>query len=189
MTPNQIREAAHFLMEARAARRREPDLPEALRPNTEAEATAIGAQILAENTKPVVGWKIGATAAAAQQAMGLSGPFVGFLTEDMLDRNGVTYKHAELLGPIVESEYAFRMGKNLPPRKEPYSRAEVENAVGSLIIGFEIPERRLGDNHSLGALGSISDHGGTGRYVIGAEFEDWQDKDCTETEVVLTYSG
>jgi 2-keto-4-pentenoate hydratase len=189
MTPNQIREAAEFLMAARAARRREPNLPEALRPKTEAEATAIGGYIMAANTKPIVGWKIGATADAAQKAMGLAGPFVGCLTADMIDGNDVTYKHADLMGPIVESEYAFRMNADLPPKAEAYTRAEVEATVGSLIIGFEIPERRLADDHTLGAYGSLSDHGGTGRYVIGAEFTDWQDKDCANTEVVLTYSG
>tara|TARA_R110002096_G_scaffold124357_1_gene268980 strand:- start:714 stop:1496 length:783 start_codon:yes stop_codon:yes gene_type:complete len=189
MTPNKIREAAQFLMKARSAHKREADLPEALRPKTEAEAGAIWSAILAANEQPIVGWKIGATAAAAQKAMGLSGPFVGFLTEDMLDKNGVTYTHADMLGPIVESEYAFRMSADLPPKAGPYTRTEVEAAVGSLIVGFEIPGRRLGDNHSLGALGSISDHGGTGRYVIGHEFTDWKGKDCADTEVVLTYSG
>ncbi len=189
MTPNQIREAAQFLMDAAAARKRVDDLPDGLKPQTEAEAQAIWSAILAANTKPIVGWKIGATAAAAQQAMGLSGPFVGFLTEDMIDQNGVTYQHADMLGPIVESEYAFRMAADLPPKAEAYSRAEVEAAVGSLIVGFEIPERRLGDKHSLGALGSISDHGGTGRFVIGDEFTDWQGKDCADTEVALTFSG
>ncbi len=189
MTPDQIRQAAQFLMDANAARRREPDLPDALKPKTEAEGAAIWSHILSCNTKPIVGWKIGATTAAAQKAMGLSGPFVGFLTADMIDQNGVTYRYADMLGPIVESEYAFRMAADLPPRKEPYTRAEVEAAVGSLIIGFEIPERRLGDKHSLGALGSLSDHGGTGRYVIGHEFTDWQTRDCADTEVSLTFSG
>lgn len=189
MTPNQIREAAQFLMDAAAARKRVDDLPDDLKPQTEADGQAIWSAILAANTKPIVGWKIGATAQAAQQAMGLSGPFVGFLTEDMIDQNGVTYQHADMLGPIVESEYAFRMAADLPPKAKPYSRAEVEAAVGSLIVGFEIPERRLGDKHSLGALGSISDHGGTGRFVIGREFTDWQGKDCADTEVVLTFSG
>ena len=189
MTPNQIREAAEFLMKAAAARKRVDNLPEGLRPATEAEGAAIWAYILGVNSKPIVGWKIGATADAAQQAMGLSGPFVGFLTEDMIDQNNVTYQYKDMLGPIVESEYAFRMNADLPPKAEPYTRAEVEAAVGSLIIGFEIPERRLGNNHNLGALGSISDHGGTGRFVIGHEFTDWKGKDCADTEVVLTFSG
>lgn len=189
MTPNQIREAASFLMSAAAGRRREADLPDRCKPQTEAEAAAIWSFILSSNEKPIVGWKIGATAAAAQKAMGLSGPFVGFITEDMIDQNGVTYQYADMLGPIVESEYAFRMSADLPPKNEPYTRAEVEAAVGSLIVGFELPERRLGDNHQLGALGSVSDHGGTGRFVIGHEFEDWKDKDCADTEVVLTFSG
>lgn len=189
MTPNQIREAAKFLKDAAAARKRVDNLPEGLRPATEAEGAAIWAQILSENTAPIVGWKIGATADAAQKAMGLSGPFVGFLTQDMIDENGVTYQYKDMLGPIVESEYAFRMSADLPPKAEPYTRAEVEAAVGSLIVGFEIPERRLGDNHDLGALGSLSDHGGTGRFVIGHEFTDWKGKDCADTEVVLTFSG
>lgn len=189
MTPNQIREAAQFLMDARAARRRVENLPEGLRPATESEGQAIWSYILSQNTKPIAGWKIGATAAAAQQAMGLSGPFVGFITADTVDQNGVTYQYKDMLGPIVESEYAFRMSADLPPRKEPYTRAEIEAAVGSLIVGFEIPERRLGDNHNLGALGSLSDHGGTGRFVIGHEYTDWQGRDCAETEVVLTFSG
>ena len=189
MKPDQTRQAAQFLMDARVGHRREPDLPEALRPKTEAEAGAIWSAILDANTQPIVGWKIGATADAAQKAMGLAGPFVGFLTADMIDKNGVTYQHADMLGPIVESEYAFRMSADLPPKAEPYTRAEVEAAVGSLIVGFEIPERRLADGHSMGALGSLSDHGGTGRYVIGHEFTDWKGKDCANTEVVLTYSG
>ena len=189
MTPNDIRAAAKFLKDAAAARTRVDNLPEGLRPKTEAEGAAIWAQILSENTKPIVGWKIGATAAAAQQAMGLSGPFVGFITEDMIDQNGVTYQYADMLGPIVESEYAFRMSADLPPKAEPYTRAEVEAAVGSLIVGIEIPERRLGDNHDLGALGSLSDHGGTGRFVLGHEYADWQGRDCADTEVVLTFSG
>ncbi len=189
MTPNEIRQAAKFLKDAAAARKRVGNLPEGLRPATEAEGGAIWAQILSENSQPIVGWKIGATADAAQKAMGLSGPFVGFLTADMIDQNNVTYQYKDMLGPIVESEYAFRMSADLPPKAEPYTRAEVEAAVGSLIIGFEIPERRLGDNHSLGALGSLSDHGGTGRFVIGHNFTDWQGKDCANTEVVLTFSG
>lgn len=189
MTPNQIREAAQFLMDANKARKRVDNLPEGLRPTTEAEGAAIWAYILGQNTKPIVGWKIGATADAAQKAMGLSGPFVGFLTADMIDQNNVTYQYKDMLGPIVESEYAFRMSADLPPKKTPYTRAEVEAAVGSLIVGFEIPERRLGDNHNLGALGSLSDHGGTGRFVVGHEFTDWKGKDCANTEVVLTFSG
>ena len=189
MTPNQIREAAQFLMNANKARKRVDNLPEGLRPATEAEGAVIWAYNLGQNTKPIFGWKIGATADAAQKAMGLSGPFVGFLTEDMIDQNNVTYQYKDMLGPIVESEYAFRMSADLPPKKTPYTRAEVEAAVGSLIVGFEIPERRLGDNHNLGALGSLSDHGGTGRFVVGHEFTDWKGKDCADTEVVLTFSG
>jgi len=189
MTPAAIRAAAEFLTSARTLRRRQADLPEHLRPQTEAEATAIGAYIIQHTSTPIVGWKIGATGTAAQRAMDLADPFVGCITGDMIDPNGVSYTFAEMMGPIVESEYAFRMAADLAPRAEPYTRAEAEAAVGSLIVGFEIPEKRLQDGHSLGALALLADHGGVGRFVIGHEFADWQALDCAQTEVALTFSG
>src|SRR5690606_40420951 len=65
------------------------------------------------------------------------------------------------------AEYAFFLDKDLPPREEEYSRAEVEDAVQDMHIAIEIPESRLVEDHGLGALGVVADHGGVGRYVIG----------------------
>ena len=182
--------AAAFLREAFAARRREPTIPAEFAPADEAEATAVWEAILAREDRPIVGWKIGATAAGAQKAMGLSGPFVGHICGGMVDEGTeIPYRFSEMLGPIYESEYAFRLGADLPARGTPYTRAEVEAAIGSLIAGIEVPERRLADDHGLGALASVADHGGVGRYIIGREFADWRGIDCVNQEVVLTFNG
>lgn len=189
MTPEQCDQAAAFLMAAWAARRREPNLPEGLRPADEAEAAAINAAIHRRNTKPIAGWKIGATGPGPQKALGLGGPFTGFIPADCIDRDGVTYRFADMLRPVVESEYAFRIGRDLPPRAEPYRRAEIEDAISSLVVGIEIPESRLGNDHGLGAIATVADHGGTGRYVLGREVADWRGVDCVDQDVVLTFDG
>ncbi len=182
--------AAAFLREARLGGRREPAIPEACAPRDEAEATAVWRALHAMEDRRIVGWKIGATAAAAQQAMGLAGPFAGHICEGMVDEGPETeYRFADLLGPIYESEYAFRLSAGLPAREEPYSREEVEAAIGSLITGIEIPERRLADDHPHGALGTVADHGGTGRFIIAREFEDWRSIDCVDQDVTLTFNG
>ena len=146
--------AAAFLREARLAGRREPAIPEACAPRDEDEAKAVWQALHAIEDRRIVGWKIGATATAAQQAMGLSGPFAGHICEGMVDEGAeIDYRFADLLGPIYESEYGFRLSADLPARAEPYSREEVEAAIGSLIAGIELPERRLADDQPLGPIG------------------------------------
>ncbi len=182
--------AAAFLREARLAGRREPAIPDACAPGNEAEAEAVWRALHAMEDRTILGWKIGATATAAQQALGVSGPFIGHICEGMVDEGAeIDYRFADLLGPIYESEYGFRLAADLPARAEVYSREEVEAAIGSLIAGIEIPERRLADDHPHGALGSIADHGGTGRYIVAHEFEDWRGIDCVDEEVSLTFNG
>ena len=182
--------AAAFLREARLAGRREPAIPEGCAPRDEAEAGAVWQALHAMEDRKILGWKIGATSAAAQQALGVAGPFAGHICEGMVDEGAeIDYRFADLLGPIYESEYGFRLLRRPAGAPEPYSREEVEAAIGSLIAGIEIPERRLADGHPHGALGSIADHGGTGRYIAAREFEDWRGIDCVDREVVLTFNG
>ena len=189
MTPEQCDQAAVLLMAAGAARRREPSLPDGLRPSNEAQAAAINEAIHRRNTKPIAGWKIGATGPGPQKALGLTGPFTGFIPAEGIDRNNVVYRYADMMRPVVESEYALRIGRDLPPRAEPYSRAEIEDAITSLIIGFEIPESRLGNDHGLGPLPTVANHDGPGRIVNGRECADWRGIDCVNQPVVLTFDG
>jgi len=106
-------------MAAWAARRREPTLPDGLRPADEAQAAAINEAIHRRNAQPIAGWKIGATGPGPQKALGLSAPFTGFIPAEGIDANDVVYRFADMMRPVVESEYALRIGRDLPPRAEP----------------------------------------------------------------------
>ena len=189
MGENKAAEAAKLLMDAWEAGAPIPDLPKSCAPADEAEAIAINDAIIAANTHDIGGWKIGATGAAPQKALGLSQPFIGFIRAANVDTGATTYAFADLNRPIIESEYAYRLKQDLPARDAEYTRDEVEAAIGSLIIGMEVPLSRLGPDHGLGPLALVADHGGTGRFVIGAEYEDWKGIDAVNQDVVLTFDA
>jgi len=189
MGDNKAATAAKLLMDAWEAGSPIPGLPKDCTPANEAEAIAINDAIIAANTAKIGGWKIGATGAAPQKALGLSQPFVGYIRAANVDTGATTYTFADLNRPIIESEYAYRLKADLPAREKDYTRAEIEAAIGSLIIGMEVPLSRLGPDHGLGPLALVADHGGTGRFVIGAEYDDWKSIDTVKQDVVLTFDA
>ena len=189
MAASKAEDAARMLMDAWEAGEVLPDLPDAFAPKSEAEAIAIGDVIMAAMTHPIGGWKIGATGEAPQKALGLSQPFVGAIRQANVLDGPAEFAFSDLNRAIVESEYAYRLKADLPASGAPYTREQVEAAVGSLIVGIEMPLSRLSADNSLGALALVADHGGTGYYIIGAEIEDWRSVDAVNTMVTLTFDG
>ncbi len=58
-----------------------------------------------------LGWKVGFNAPAAQEALGLDGPIVGYLTNTTLLPDGATVSLDGFTGtPLVEKEIAVRIG-------------------------------------------------------------------------------
>lgn len=189
MADTKALDAARLLMSAWEDGAPLAALPKSCAPQNEAEAIAINDAILAEQTIDIGGWKIGATADAAQKAMGLTQPFIGAIRAENVLPSPARFAFADLNRPIVESEYAYRLKADLPARGAEYSRDEVEAAIGAIIVGMEVPLSRLGADNGLGPIGLVADHGGTGYYVIGAEYEDWRDVDAVGTEVALSFDG
>ncbi len=187
MTPENVARAADALAAAARDRKR-ISLDGDLRPAAEKDAVAICERLIA-GTKEIGGWKMGAADPAARAKLGIELPFIGAIPSSALDRSPATYRFADMMRPVVESEYAFRMGRDLPRRDKPYTRAEIEDAVEALVIGIEVPESRLADGHGLGGLGAVTDHGGVGRYVLGESFRDWRGIDLIGQPVVLTIAG
>jgi len=189
MAKDTAAEAARVLMQAWEDGEVLAGLPGGLAPKTEAEASAISDAIMAANPHEIGGWKIGATGEGPQKALGLTQPFVGAIRAANVVENGASFPAADLNRPVIESEYAYRLKSDLPAKGAPYDRAAVEAAIGSLLIGIEMPLSRLSADSGLGALGTVADHGGTGYYIVGPEFEDWRSIDAVDTEVVLTFDG
>lgn len=188
MSDDTIEQAASFLMESGRMRQRR-NLPDALRPTNEADAVAICEAIWRRTGGDPAGWKIGAADPKARAAMGLTQPFLGRIEASGIHKGDSVFPFAEMMRPIVESEYGYRLGRDLPPRDQGYSRAEVEDAVSELLIGVEVPESRLGEDHGLAGLGSACDNGASSAYVEGKAFSDWRNIDLLGHDVVLYING
>jgi 2-keto-4-pentenoate hydratase len=79
---------------------------------------------------------------------------------------------------VAELEFAFRMGKDLVPREEPYSQDEVLASVASLHPAIELPDSRFMHFESVGLAQLVADNACAHRFVLGpVAQQDWHSLD------------
>nr|WP_284145304.1 fumarylacetoacetate hydrolase family protein [Xanthobacter aminoxidans] len=72
----------------------------------------------------------------------------------------------------MECEFAFLLGRDLPPRETPYTLEEIAEAVAALIPAFEIADGRV-PPEAPGAL-RLADSMGNGAFIPGTPVTDWR---------------
>ena len=165
-------------------------LPEACRPRSTGEGYAVQAALARLAGAEPVGWKIAATSVAGQKHIGVDGPLAGRLWESKLHGSGATLPAGHLHMAVVEAEFAFRMGEDLPGGKGEYGVDEVMDAVAALHPAIEIPDSRFGDFTVVGAAQLIADNGCTEYCVLGPEAPAaWRETDLPAHPVVVTIDG
>jgi 2-oxo-hept-3-ene-1,7-dioate hydratase len=116
MTPEQVKAAAAALDQAEKTRQQIRMLtiqhPSMTMDNAYAVQSAWVAQKLVQGRR-VVGWKIGLTSKAMQQALNIDIPDSGVLLDDMEFADGATVPQGRFIQPRIEAEIAFVMGKDL----------------------------------------------------------------------------
>ena len=144
---------------------------------------------------PLFGWKIAATSVAGQKHINVTGPLAGrLLHERVIDLSGQSGKAEEAELPfgvnhmrVAEAEFAFRMGRDLPPRGQPYSVDEVLDAVATLHPAIEVPDSRFDDFTIVGAPSLIADNACAHLFVLGpAANTGWRALDLVEHKAVGT---
>jgi 2-keto-4-pentenoate hydratase len=183
-------EAASLLWTCRQSGTVIDALPDALRPRDVASALAIQAALPEAAGRPVVGWKIAATSAAGQAHIQVDGPLPGRILDVFVQPIGVTLSLFGNRMRVVEPEFAFRLGKALPPRAAPYSIDEVLAAVGSLHPAFEAPDSRFSDFARAGKAQLLADDACCGQFVFGAAAPgDWRTVDLAAHRVHASVIG
>lgn len=172
--------AAAALLEARRSRQWLTALPEGARPTTQAEAVAIQA-LVAEALGPVGGWKVGA---ATPQSTPSGAP----LYASNLRFGSEPFAAADFNITGIEAEIGFRLGADLPPRAEPYSREEVMAAVASLHPTIEIVDTRFTALNGTDPLSHVADQVNHGALVVGPALEAWRHIDPPNEPVRLTFN-
>jgi 2-keto-4-pentenoate hydratase len=162
-------------------------LPTPLRPATRADGYGIQACIETHTTAPLAGWKIAATSIAGQKHIGVDGPMAGRLLAERAIANGGNCALGGNLMRVAELEFAFRMGRDLPPRATPYSQAEVLDTVEALLPAIEIPDSRFTHFETAGAPQLIADNACAHRFLFGDDVTmDWRGLDLA-AHVVKAY--
>jgi 2-keto-4-pentenoate hydratase len=91
---------------------------------------------------------------------------------------------------VGEPEFAFRMGRSLPPRSTAYSVADVIAAVDTLHPAIELPDSRFADFVKAGEAQLIADNACAHLFVLGAPTAaDWRAVDLVKERPVVTLRG
>jgi 2-keto-4-pentenoate hydratase len=178
MTPDKRQAACDLLYRHWRDGTRLEELPEDLRPSDRAEAYAVQGCIEAYTSLPLYGWKIAATSTAGQTHIGVDGPLAGRLLAERVIADGGDCVLGNNLMKVAELEFAFRMGRDLAPRPEPYAQEEVLEAVATLHPAIEIPDSRYEHFETVGLAQLVADNACAHRFILGpAAPADWRKLD------------
>ena len=128
------RAASRLLVEHWEAGTRLPALPPDLRPMTRVEGYAIQSELMAYTGAPLFRWKIAATSAAGQRHIRVDGPLAGRLLAEKVIADGATVSVATSLMRCVEVEFAFRMGRTLPPFIERHGERPIDGLTDAFRV-------------------------------------------------------
>lgn len=189
MTSSAIQEASDFLWQTRVQQKRIDALPDHLRPHSLAEGYAIQDAMVTSAKQPVTGWKIAATSKAGQAHIGVTEPLAGRLFADFVLKDGAQLPAEPLLMRVMEAEFAFRMGSDLPARTEPYDPAEVRAAIEALHLAIEVPDARFNNFDTIGPAQIAADDAFASWFVLGPRVSHWTDIDLPNQPVRALKNG
>ena len=162
---------------SRRARLGRLPLPLGVHPATEDDAYDIQ-RLTMTSLGPIGGWKVGA---AGPQALPNCAPLPasGLHTSPAMPGAAFTTRD-------IESETAFVIAHDVPPRRAPYSPAEIVASIASCHPGIEVLQSRFTDPASVDRLSHLADLIRHGAYVLGAPIAGWQAIDFAPVEVAQT---
>ena len=165
--------------------------PDAVRhPRSIEEAYAIQHEIAALCGAPVRGFKVGSTSVEAQRLLGTDEPGAGLLLAPYVHESPARISIAPAHTPAVEGEFAFRLGRDLPPRASRYEIDEVADAVAAVAGAIEVVGTRLaGGLAGKGRLLVTADCGANIAFVAGPWREDWRSLTLKTHPVAITING
>lgn len=185
--------AASLLAQARFNHKRLAELPGGLCPTKADEAYQVQDglidELLAHYDGTVIGYKVACTNVTAQRQLHVDAPFSGRLLSAFFFDSPARVEADQFFMRVVEAEFAFQIGRDLPPASAPRSREEIAAAVKGVIPGIEIVDSRFDDWTTIGAPSLIADNACNAAWVKGGLITDWQEIDLAAQMVQVTVNG
>lgn len=123
---------------------------------------------------PKLGWKIAATNPILQEKLRTDGPVFGVTFQQFLLSSSATVPFSDLLDPIIEGEFAFKIGKNLAEKKTDYQFEDIADCIESVFMCIEIAECRFHRKHLPSPRHIMADGFASGWYVLGSKVKEWE---------------
>ncbi len=195
MTPGQVKSAAHALDHAEKARQQIRMLtiqhPDMTMNDAYAVQSAWVNQKLGQGRR-IVGWKIGLTSKAMQQALNIDIPDSGVLLDDMAFADGATVAMGHFIQPRIEAEIAFVMAKALAgPDVTP---ADVLAATDYVAPMIEILDTRIlrvdsETKKTRTVFDTIADNAANAGFVLGKQRHKPESIDLRWVGAIVSRNG
>ncbi len=159
-------------------------------PETLEEAYAVQAEIMRLSGYPVLGFKVGSTSKDAQRLLGTSEPGSCPVLAPYLYASPARIGIEAAQMPAVEGEFAFRLGRDLPPRAEAYRHDDLTEAIDAAAGAVEVVGTRIaGGLTGKGRYLVTADSGANIGLVVGAWSPDWRHRDLKSHRVAMVVNG
>ncbi len=159
-------------------------------PETLEEAYAVQAEIMRLSGHPILGFKVGSTSEEAQRLLGTSEPGSCPVLAPYLFESPARIGIEAAQMPAVEGEFAFRLGRDLPPRAEAYGHEDVAEAIDAVAGAIEVVGTRIaGGLAGKGRYLVTADSGANIGLVVGAWSTDRRHMDLKAHRVAMVVNG
>ena len=162
---------AQHMWDARRARAKFANLPDALKPASIAEAYAAQEIYyrLAEATYgPVGGVKVATTTKVMQQLMGITHPCGGAIFSRTIHASPARIAKSDFVNLRIESEIALKLGQDMPASRAPWTAESVMPFVAGAMPAYELIEDRNAVYTETNAVSMIIENCWNGGVVVGA---------------------
>jgi 2-keto-4-pentenoate hydratase len=168
--PGQVDAMARHMWDARRARRKYSNIPDALKPASIAEAYQAQEAYyrLAEPVYgPVAGVKVATTTKVMQQLMGIDHPCGGAIFQRTIHQSPARIAKSDFVNLRIESEIALKLGSDMPVSRAPWTAASVVPHVAGAMPAYELIEDSNAIYTETNAVSMIIENCWNGGAVIG----------------------
>ncbi len=194
LKPAEIETAAEALFEAEKARRQIGLLTGTYPEMDMEDAYGIQAALVQrklDSGRKIIGWKIGLTSKAMQQALNINIPDSGVLFDDMLFPNGAQIPGDRFIETRIEAEIAFVMKSDLKgtPDREAVLAATDYVAPSLEILDTRIVRREPETGSLRKVTDTIADNAANAGLVLGTERFKAEDIDLRWVGAIVSRNG
>jgi 2-keto-4-pentenoate hydratase len=122
-----------------------------------------------------------------REALKVDRPIAAPLFTSYITEGPARFAARAFIQPMLECEFDYVLGKDLPARATPYTAEEVLAAVDVLRPAIEIVDSRVGRGKPTPLM--LSDCFANGFLILGAVCKDWRGLDLLDHKISLKVDG